>query len=166
MEIGFSLEQVTGAASQVGSAVGPTFWLILIVAVAGVSKLIFIGWGDKLSPSALLGGLSGGTLIGLVALFLVVGMFATDREVRVWVKFQQIFIDPVIVDILGRDSCDPTHNRFCVVTWDDDGREILVNWHDRRIKAFDIFGGYEFTLFESLRPQLRPTPLGRLAAEG
>lgn len=166
MEFGFLLEQAAGAASQVSSAVGPTFWLIMIVAVAGVGKLIFIGWGDKLSPSGLLGSLPGGALIGFAALILVVGMFISDREVKALVKFQQTFVDPVIVDILGRDSCNPERNRFCVVTWDDDGREILVNWHDRRITAFDIYGDYDFTLFESIRPQLRPTLLLQPATEG
>ena len=165
MEFGFSLDQVTGAAGQVSSAVGPMFWLLLITAVAGISKLIFIAWGDKFSLSGLLGGLHGGALIGFAAMLLVVGMFISDREVRAWVKFKQIFVDPVVVDILGRDSCNPESNRFCVVTWDEDGREVIVNWYDKRIKAFDIYGDYEFTLFESLRPQLRPSPSGLPAAE-
>ncbi len=166
MELGFTPEQAAGAARQVTSAVGPMVWLMVIVAVAGVGKLVFIAWGDKVSLPGLLGNLHGAGLIAFSVLFLVAGIFISDREVRVWVKFKQTFVDPVIVDILGRDSCDPETNRFCVVTWDDDGREIAVNWYDNRLKAFDIYGGYDLTLYESLRPQLRPAPLQQSAAEG
>ncbi len=159
MDFGFTPDQAAGAAEQVNSAVGPTVWLILIVAVAGIGKLIFIAWGDKMNPSGLLANFSGWGLVGVAALFLVGGMFMSDREVRAWVQLRQTFVDPVMVNVLGMDSCNPVRNKFCVVTWEEDGRELVVNWHDKRVTAFDVFGGYEFTLYDSLRPLARPETL-------
>ena len=142
------------------------FWLMVIAAVAGIGKLVLVAWGDKFSGAGLFGNLTGSGFIGVAVVFLVAGIFLTDREVRVWVKFKQTFVDPVIVDVLGKDSCDPADDRFCVVTWDEDGREIVVNWYDRRINAFDTYGGYELTLYESIRPQQRPTLVGLSVSEG
>ncbi|THH37422.1 hypothetical protein E4Z66_10980 [Aliishimia ponticola] len=156
MEVDISPDDIANIGQQVSLATGPFFWILVILAGGMIAGMIYVAWGEKFQVSNLLGGMSGVGLIALAGALLVAGVFVTDREVRAWVLIQRNLIDPFYVTILGKDSCNPESSKFCVVVWDKTGKELLVNWHDKRVNAHEVFGGYEFSLFTSARPQMRP----------
>ena len=157
MEVGVDPAEIAAASEALGSAMGPFLWIMGLLAAGLIGRMIFVAWGDRLRPSAWLQNMSGAGLIALALGLFVVGIFVSGTEVRAWVKIQQSLIDPFLVTVLKRDSCNPTNDRFCVVVWEQDGREIMVKWHDRRVNAHKVFGGHQFTLYSSARPQPRPT---------
>ena len=156
MEFDINVDQIDQTATGINNAIGPLTYLLVILAVAGIGRMIFVAYGDKLQLSALYEGFSGKSYVVIFAAICAGLVMFTDQEVRIWIKFKSTMVDPVLTDVLKRDSCNPETNRFCVVVWEDDGREMVVNWHDRRVDAFKVFGGYQFTLFESPRPVARP----------
>ena len=156
MDSGISPSELAQTGNQPSDAIGPTFWILLLLAVGTVAGKIYISWGDRVQISSWLGNASGGALIGLGAMFFIVGIFLTDREVRTWILIRQNLIDPFVVTVLQTDSCNPQNDRFCVVVWEPEGREIVVNWHDKRVDAFSIYNDLELTLYASARPRSRP----------
>lgn len=165
MNFGFDPNEAAGAANQITSAVGPMLWIMILLALGMLGRMVFVAWGDKMNISGWFQNASGVGLIGLALALFVGGIFITDRDVRAWVVIQQTVVDPVLVGVLKRDSCNPDNDRFCVVVWDDKGRELIVKWHDKRVDAHEAFGGYDYNLsvVESPRPILRPDHITTLA---
>ena len=157
MDIPFSAQQASAAAEHVNSVTGPTVWLIFILAAAGILKMIMIGWGDRIQEKGQkLLTISAGGMVAIAVVIGLGGMFYSDKEVKAWIKVRQTVVDPILVDVLKRDSCNPAKNRFCAVVFDEDGREIVVNWHDKRVNAMKTYGDFQFTTYTSLRPVARP----------
>lgn len=156
MDFGFDPSQAAGVAGKITSAVGPMFWIMIILALGGIGRMVFVAWGDKFQVSKMFENFSGYGLIAVALGLMVAGVFVADREVRAWVIIQQKIVDPLLVTVLGRDSCNPENDRFCVVVWTESGREVIVKWHDKRVDALKVYGDYEFSLTESARPLARP----------
>lgn len=164
MNFGFDPNQAAGVAGKITSAVGPMFWIMIILALGGIGRMVFVAWGDKFQISRMFENFSGYGLIAVAIGLMLAGVFVADREVRAWVIIQQKIIDPVLVNVLGRDSCNPENDRFCVVVWTDSGREVIVKWHDKRVDALQVYGDYEFSLTQSARPLARPERAAAVAA--
>lgn len=156
MDFSVEAQQAVEASSGLTSAVGPFLILMVILALGMLGRMVYIAWGDDFDFSSLFSGGSMGKLVAFLIAAPIAGLYLTDSEVKAWVLVQQKVIDPVLVDVLKRDSCNPARDEFCVVVWEEDGREIFVNWHDKRVDAMKVFGGYEFSLYTSKRPQVRP----------
>ena len=68
---------------------------------------------------------------------------------------QRHVVDPFVISVLDRDSCDLNSGAYCVVVFEED-RELIVNWHDRRIDMFALVNPPSGSVFYTGRPQPRP----------
>ncbi len=132
--------------------------LILIGTIAFVGffgRLVFVAFAPSIAKANPLANFSGFGLIAVAVALIFGGLFVTGKTVKATVLVQRHLIDPVIVSVLGRDSCDLNSDDYCVVVFED-GREMSVNWHDKRVHMYEILTPATLPLWTSLRPRSRP----------
>ncbi len=66
---------------------------------------------------------------------------------------QRNLVDPSIISVLEKDSCDVSSGAYCVIIFDE-GREIAVNWFDRGVVLFEIAHPRQGAVPSSLRPHM------------
>ncbi|MFV1443068.1 MULTISPECIES: hypothetical protein [unclassified Phaeobacter] len=126
-----------------------------IAFVGFFGRLVFVAFGPGVAQANPLGHLSGfGHILVAVALFAG-ALHLSGKTVKAQVLFKRHLVDPVIVTLLGRDSCDPQGEAYCVMVFED-GREMSVNWHDTRVHMYELLNPVELPLWSSLRPRERP----------
>lgn len=154
------MEQITataGAVQDVAAIGDQTRALMIIVglAVAGfIGRLVVVSFGDRIAGMNPLRDASGGMMI-LVAFALIGGgVFYMNGPVKLSIMFRQHVTDPFMVSVLGRDSCDLASGAYCVVVFEKD-REIVVNWHDKRVHMMQLMTPPMNPPWGSLRPRPR-----------
>lgn len=153
MEFGIDPQAFVGDGDAVYGKVGLFFGL----GVLGlVGRMIFVAWGSEIASKNPLKNFSGPAFIALaVAIF----GFVMLRDVPS-VKQAEIFVrthtvDYVLVDLMQRDSCVIEGDAYCVVVFED-GREMVVNWYDRRVYMWEILNPDTGAPWEAPRPPSRP----------
>ncbi len=126
-----------------------------IAFVGFFGRLIFVAFGPGLANANPLSNFSGyGHILVAVALFAG-ALHLSGKTVKAQVLFKRHLVDPVVVTVLGRDSCDLTSDSYCVLVFEE-GREMSVNWYDKRVYMYEILNPAELPLWSSLRPRGRP----------
>lgn len=154
------MEQITataGAVQDVAAIGDQTRALLIIVglAVLGfIGRLVMVGYGDRIAGMNPLKGASGGVFILAAAALIGGGVFYMNGPVKLSIMLRQNVTDPILVSVLGRDSCDPASGAYCVVVFEVD-REIVVNWHDSRVHMMALMTPPMNPPWASLRPKAR-----------
>ncbi|MEY8842444.1 hypothetical protein AB9K41_25715 [Cribrihabitans sp. XS_ASV171] len=157
MDFGFDVNGTVAGVSQLSQALsGKSLALLLIGAIGLGARPFYVAFLAGRNVSSPVAGLSGWAKVAL-GLALASGLAAwLGRFDVVAIKAQRYVVDPYTVSLLKRDSCDPASADYCVIVFDD-GREISVNWWDRRVDmlrlAHPVTGAPQW----SLRPRLRQT---------
>lgn len=150
---------VSATAASVSETSADMYWRLMIFLILGVvgfvGRLLFMAVGPSVEGRNPLRALSGAAMLGLGMAMIfgtLVVMGKGDKVVRL---VRSGIVDPYVVQVLGRDSCDPTDGSYCVVVFDE-GREIAVNWFDRRVNMFDIAHPVQGAVASSPRPAPAP----------
>lgn len=162
MDIGFDVNAAAAEVSGVTTDMYARLAIILVIAVVGFfGRLIFVAFGSNVKAENPLKGLSGAAMIGL-GLVLAFGALIVvgkgDKAVRL---VQRNMIDPYIVSVLEKDSCDPMSGAYCVIIFQDD-REIAVNWFDKGVNLFEIAHPRQGPVPSSTRPRPRAADVAGL----
>ncbi len=157
MDFGFDVSGTVAGVSQLSQALSGKFLALLLIGAIGLGArpfyVAFLAGRNFSSPIA---GFSGWAKIAL-GLALASGLAAwLGRFDVVAIKIQRYVTDPYTVSILKKDSCDPAGPDFCVIVFDS-GREISVNWWDRRVDmlrlAHPVSGAPQWSVRPSPRPE-------------
>ncbi len=144
MNFGFDIEDAVSVSSQVSSDMMVGSAVVVLVAGLGFfGRLIFVAFGDRLGGLNPLRGVSGWGLIGVSAVLLAGGLVMAGKQRPVIIGFKARVVDPFVVSVLKRDSCDVSGEKYCVVVFEE-GREIFVNWYDRRVSMFQIVNELDY----------------------
>ncbi|WP_293572689.1 hypothetical protein [Phaeobacter sp.] len=152
MDLGFD------PAAMAASAEGASSNLMLIGAIAFFGffgRLLFVAFGPGLAKANPLANFSGLGLIAVAVALIFGGLFVTGNTVKAQILVQRHLVDPVVVSVLGKDSCDIGSSAYCVLVFEN-GREMSVNWHDKRVHLYDVLTPTVLPLWQSLRPRGRP----------
>ncbi|UTS79514.1 hypothetical protein [Phaeobacter piscinae] len=118
-------------------------------------RLLYVAFGPGLASANPLSNFSGyGHILVAVALFAG-ALHLSGKTVKAQVLFNRHLVDPILVTVLGRDSCDQNGDDYCVIVFEQD-REMSVNWYDKRVHMYELLNAAELPLWSSLRPQGRP----------
>ena len=169
MDFGFDVERAASAASQAHGDMANVLVVVGTLAVLGFfGRLIFVAYGDRIKDFNPLHGFSGWGMIGVSVAFLAGGMLLTGKQRVALIRLKAHLIDPFVVSVLHKDSCDVASGKYCVVVFEE-GREIVVNWYDRRVSMFEIANDLDFNpILVSRRPVGRPAmgATGAAVAQG
>lgn len=144
-------------ATEATSIGDTTRTLIIIVCVAlfgFVGRLVFVAFSDRVAGINPLRNASGGVMIMAAVALMGGGIFMMNGHVKSLILVRQHVVDPFIVSVLGWDSCDVASGAYCVVVFEDD-REIVVNWHDKRVHMMVLLTPPQNPPWGSLRPMTR-----------
>lgn len=156
MNFGFDIEDAMSASSQVsGDMIGVSGIVLTVAALGFIGRLVFVVFGDRLGGLNPLRGVSGWGLIGVAAALLAGGLVMTGKHRPVIIGLKARLVDPFVVSVLKRDSCDVSGEKYCVVVFEED-REIFVNWYDRRVSMFKIVNKLDFNPI-----RVSPRPVSR-----
>ncbi|WP_323782019.1 hypothetical protein [Leisingera sp.] len=154
MNFGFDPSAVAAGSQELTS----NFVLIGIIAFAGFfGRLVFVAFAPGIARAAPFRNFTAPGFILLAAALFAGGLYLSGRMVKAQVLVSRHLVDPVIVTLLGRDSCDPADGSYCVVVFED-GREKMVNWYDKRVYMWEIVNPPEGAIWHSQRPPARPVP--------
>ncbi|MBE1285019.1 MAG: hypothetical protein GJ676_17030 [Rhodobacteraceae bacterium] len=161
MDFGFDVSTAAEGVSDVQHGLsGPLTTILIVLAIGVFGRMVFVAFGDRLRIANPLAALSGaGWIIVALSTFLG-GLFVTGQARPAWIQVQRHVIDPFVVSILERDSCDPGTGAYCVVVFDP-GREMVVNWYDKRVDMYRIVNPQTGPVRRSPRPQIRAVPTER-----
>ncbi|UWQ36385.1 MULTISPECIES: hypothetical protein [Leisingera] len=152
MDLGFNPSEIAVGAQGVS---GKLLLFALLAFIGFFGRLVFSAFGPQLAEFNPFRNFSGlGFVLLAVALFAG-ALYISGKQTKAMVLFKSHLVDPVIVTVLGRDSCDPAQGSYCVVVFED-GREKIVNWHDKRVYMWEIINPPEGAVWHTLRPRPRP----------
>ncbi|KIC16030.1 MULTISPECIES: hypothetical protein [unclassified Leisingera] len=152
MDLGIDPSAVAAGSQEVTS----TFVMFGTIAFVGFfGRMIFVAFGPGLAKSNPFRNFSGGGFILLAAALFAGGLYASGKMTKATVLFKRHLADPVIVTLLGKDSCDPADGSYCVVVFED-GQEKIVNWYNKRVYMYEIVNPPEGAVWHTLRPRHRP----------
>ncbi|MDX2483727.1 MAG: hypothetical protein QNK42_08720 [Pseudodonghicola sp.] len=144
MNFGFDVEDAVSVASRASSDMTGVSVIVAAVAVLGFfGRLIFVAYGDRLGDLNPLRGVSGWGMIGVAAALFAGGLVMTGKHRSAITAFKARLVDPFVVSVLKKDSCDVSSEKYCVVVFEEN-REIFVNWYDRRVSMFKIVNKLDF----------------------
>ena len=158
------MEEISTAAASVQevSEIGPqarTLLLIVGLAFAGfIGRLVVVSFGDRVAGMNPLRNASGGVMILAAVLLMGGGVFYMNGHVKTGIMIRQHVTDPFIVSVLGRDTCEVPSGDYCVVVFEEE-REIVVNWHDKRVHMMELLTPPMNPPWGSLRPRPRSDDL-------
>ncbi|MFS4582309.1 hypothetical protein [Phaeobacter sp. C3_T13_0] len=121
-----------------------------IAFVGFFGRLVFVAFGPGLANANPLKNFSG---FGRV--LLAVALNVSGKMAKAQTLFKRHLVDPIIVTVLGRDSRDLASDDCCVMLFEQ-GREMSVNWYDKRVYIYEILNPLTLPLWSFLRPQIRP----------
>ena len=155
MDFGFDVSGAVSGVSQMNEGMSGKLTMIMTILVLGiVGRQVFVAFGSNLKMSNPLARLSGvGVLLVGVAV-LVGGLFAAGKGRSALIQLQRNIVDPFVISVLERDSCDIASGAYCVVVFEED-REIIVNWHDKRVDMYAIANPRTEVLWKTQRPMAR-----------
>lgn len=152
MDFGFDPSAVAAGSQEMTS----NFVLIGVIAFVGFfGRLLFVAFAPGIAKASPLKNMSAPGFILLAVALFGGGLFLSGKLVKAQVLVSRHLVDPVIVTVLGRDSCDPADGSYCVVVFEN-GAERLVNWHDQRVFMYEIVNLPQGAIWHTLRPQPRP----------
>lgn len=164
MDFGFDVSGAVSGVSQMNEGMSGKLTIIMSILVLGiVGRQLFVAFGSNLKLSNPLAHMSGvGVLLVGVAV-LVGGLFVAGKGQFALIQVQRNIVDPFVVGVLERDSCEIASGAYCVVVFEED-REIIVNWHDKRVDMYAIANPRTEILWKTQRPVARAEQLA--AVEG
>ena len=166
MDFGFDVSGAATAVSEMNGAMSGKFTVIMIILMLGlVGRQVFVAFGPSIKISNPLARFSGLGMIGVAVLLIFGGLVVTGKGRYAMIQVQRNILDPFVVNVLERDSCDVTSGAYCVVVFEPD-REIIVNWHDKRVDMFAIANPQTEVHWLTTRPKLRPEMLPVSLADG
>ncbi|MEX0303119.1 MAG: hypothetical protein AB3N24_11905 [Leisingera sp.] len=152
MDLGFDPAAVAVGAQGVSNKL----MLIGFIAFVGFfGRMVFVAFAPGISKANPFRGVSGPGLILLAAALFAGALYISGKQTKAMVLFNRHLVDPVIVTLLGRDSCDPADGSYCVVVFEE-GSEKIVNWYDKRVYMWEIVNPPEGAVWHTLRPRARP----------
>jgi hypothetical protein len=153
LDFGFDPAAVAAGSQEMTS----NFVLIGVIAFVGFfGRLVFVAFAPSIAKASPLGQLSAPGFIVLAVVLFGSGLYLSGKLVKAQVLVKRHLVDPVIVTLLGRDSCDPADGSYCVVVFEN-GDERLVNWHDKRVFMYEIVNPPQGAVWHTQRPLPRPT---------
>ncbi|TDE40852.1 hypothetical protein [Antarcticimicrobium sediminis] len=157
MNFGFDIEESASVSSQARSDMIGVSVIVVLVAILGFfGRLIFVVYRGRLAGLNPLRGVSGWGMIGVAAALFAGVLVMTGKQRSVIIGFKARLVDPFVVSVLKRDSCDVAGKKYCVVVFEED-REIFVNWYDRRVSMFQIVNKLDFNPV-----RVSPHPMARV----
>ena len=148
MEIEFD---VSSYISQVQGSGGHTITIALILVAGFFGRLVFVAFGPSIAAANPFRNFSGFGLIGLSVAMFVGYLFVTGKQERALHIVQRNTIDPFLVWVLERDSCDLSGSKYCVIIFED-GREISVNWFAKEVYMWELVNPDHGAVWNTLRP--------------
>ncbi|WP_421055966.1 hypothetical protein [Leisingera sp. D0M16] len=127
----------------------------LLAFIGFFGRLVFVAFAPQVAELNLFRNFTSLGFVLLAAALFTGALYISGKQTKAMVLFKRHLVDPVIVTVLGRDSCDPEDGSYCVVVFED-GREKIVNWHDKRVYMWEIVNPPEGAVWYTLRPQPRP----------
>ncbi|GAA6199165.1 hypothetical protein [Aquicoccus sp. SU-CL01552] len=165
MDFGLDVERAASVASRAhGDMVGVLVIVGTVAALGFAGRLVFVAYGDRIKEINPFRGFSGWGMIGVSVAVLAGGLLLTGKQRVALIRLKAHLIDPFVVSVLHKDSCDVASGKYCVVVFEE-GREIVVNWYDRRVSMFEIANDLDFNpILVSRRPVGRPATGGAFGA--
>lgn len=155
MDFGFDVSGAVSEVSQINEGMSGKLKMIMIILVLGiVGRQVFVAFGSNLKLSNPLARLSGVGVLLVGVLVMVGGLLAAGKGRPALIQVQRNIVDPFVVGVLERDSCDIASGAYCVVVFEGD-REIIVNWHDKRVDMYAIANPRTEILWKTQRPAAR-----------
>jgi len=145
---------VSSYISQVQGSGGHTLMIALILVAGYFGRLVFVAFGPSIAAANPLRNFSGFGLIGLCVAMFVGYLFLTGKQERALQVVQRNTIDPFMVWVLERDSCDQLSGKYCVIIFED-GREISVNWFAKEVYMWELVNPDHGAVWNTLRPMAR-----------
>ena len=166
MDLGFDVTGAVAGVSELNTGMSGKLTLIMSILVLGiVGRQLFVAFGPNLRFSSPFAGVSGTGILAVGALVLVGGLFMAGKGSTALIQVQRNIVDPFVIEVLERDSCDVTSGAYCVVVFEN-GREIIVNWHDRRVDMFAIANPRTEIYWKTQRPVARVAPEATVKTPG
>ena len=164
MDFGFDVSGAVSGVSQMNEGMSGKLTIIMSILVLGiVGRQLFVAFGSNLKLSNPLANMSGVGVLLVGVGVLVGGLFVAGKGQSALIQVQRNIVDPFVVGVLERDSCEIASGAYCVVVFEED-REIIVNWHDKRVDMYAIANPRTEILWKTQRPVARTERLA--AAEG
>ncbi|WP_406644386.1 hypothetical protein QEZ52_10980 [Aliisedimentitalea scapharcae] len=156
MDFGFDVSAAAAGVSQASDGVSGKFTVIMIIAAVGMlGRSLFVAFGSSLRISNPLKALSGIAMILAAFVIMFGGMVLVGKGQSMLLMVQRNVVDPFVVSVLDRDSCDLHSGAYCVIVFEQD-RERVVNWHDHRVDMFALVNPPNGSVFHTERPRSRP----------
>jgi len=156
MDFGFDVGGTAAGVSEMRDGLSGQFTVIMLILVIGiVGRQVFVAFGPSVKLSNPLAGLSGHGMLVAAVVIMVSGLMVTGKGRWALIQVQRQAVDPFVVSVLGRDSCDVASGAYCVVVFEG-SREIIVNWHDTRVDMYAIANPRSEVRWLDLRPKVRP----------
>ncbi|WP_164658859.1 hypothetical protein [Tropicibacter sp. Alg240-R139] len=159
MDFGFDVAGAVAGVSEAKNGLSGKFSMIMIILVFGlVGRQVFVAFGPSLKLSNPFARLSGFGMMGVAVAVIVGGLVVTGKGRTAMIQIKRNISDPFIVNVLERDSCYVASGAYCVVVFEE-GREIVVNWFDKRVDMFAIANPQTEVHWLYVRPKFRPEKL-------
>ncbi|QAX30495.1 hypothetical protein [Leisingera sp. NJS204] len=152
MELGIDPAALAAGSQEATS----TLAMLGLIAFTGIfGRMMFVAFAPGLAKVNPFRNFSGLGFVLLAAGLFAGALYVSGKQTKAIVLFNRHLVDPVIVTLLGRDSCDPARGSFCVVVFED-GQEKIVNWYDKRVYMYEIVNPPEGAIWHTQRPRARP----------
>ncbi len=155
--------EMAGEMSKVGESTQTRVLIVALAFVGFIGRLVVVAYGDRIAGLNPLRSASGGVMIGAAVLLIAGGIFLVNGHVKTLIMVRQHSIDPFLTSVLGRDSCDVASGAYCVVVFENE-REIVVNWHDKRVHMMALLTPPMNPPWGSLRPRTRASSVDLTSA--
>ena len=156
MDFGFDVSAAASGMSQASDGVSGKFTVIMIIAAMGMlGRSLFVAFGSSVKFSNPFRAFSGIAMVLAAFVILFGGMVLVGKGQKLMLMVQRNIVDPFVVSVLDRDSCDLNSGAYCVIVFEQD-RERVVNWHDRRVDMFALVNPPSGSVFHTGRPHSRP----------
>lgn len=158
MEYAADVSAVATEVSKTSADMYSRLVLILGLGVVGfLGRMLFMVFGPRVSGFNPFRTMSGAGML-IVAVLMVLGaVVAAGKGGKAVRLVQGGIVDQYKISVLGQDSCDVETGDYCVIVFED-GREIVVNWFDRRVNMFDIAHPIQGAVASSKRPHAVDRP--------
>ena len=155
MELEFSpTDTISGVTQSIQGASGKLIIMLIILAVGLVARTLFVSVMSNIKMSNPLRNSSGVTMIGVGLVLVFGGLFYNKSQRNLLQDVQRVFVDPIYVSVLHKDTCSSADGEYCIVIFKD-GHELDVNWHDKNVYMWAILNPEQGSVWTSLRPMAR-----------
>lgn len=132
---------------------------MILVVIGGIGRMIFVAFGDRLVAFNPFRHLSGPKMLVVGGAIVLAPVFFETQVNHVLTKTKSLTLEPILTEVLGRDSCVIDEDSYCVVIFEGE-TELVVNWYHRGIYMWGLLNPDSGAVWDAPRPPERPDAVG------